>query len=203
MSLPEYFSQPNIGYELEKRFVLGLKRVLGFDPKFTYNANEALTKVMIASAYPQKDYSMKVPQIVVQVNNYSMENNTLFENYYDVIIESGKTVGYKWLMTVPYSVSLVCLASVDGIAKDLADTVGSYIKFGASSAFNDTLSLNTSNISVSQGGGQYRNMPRLAFAHTASVQGVLHWTGIKKNDPDELETIDKIHVLLQTDLSST
>ena len=59
------------------------------EPIFTYNEEEKLSKVIITTAYPEKDCEFKVPQIVLSDCSFSLDTTTLCDNYAGDIIDIG------------------------------------------------------------------------------------------------------------------
>lgn len=175
----------NIDEEIERRLILGLRRVFEDDPDFTFRDDLKTGKIVISSAYPSKDDPMSIIQIVVISEGYQISQQSLYNNYANDIIEEGKVVGRKFRATIPYSATLVCLAEGDGIAKDLSNRVISYISFVAAELFNDILNLNIQACARTRGGPQ-RQIPEKAFAHTVSINGVLNWTGTMKADVSDI-----------------
>jgi len=194
--MPAKVRQLDLEYALESSFVTGLRAVFKFDDAFPYIHESAETKLLITSTFPEKDHDMKIPQIIVSVGGLQINQTSFYNNYHGDIIKDGVVIGKRFATNIPYSVSLVCLASKDGTAKDLANKVFKYISFTTSEIFNDDLRLNIQSVGRSSGGPQ-RQMPDKAFGHTVSVSGVLNWIGTKIQTEETRNILQKMKVELQ------
>jgi len=178
---------------IETNLVTGLRTVFVTEEEHHYNKDMKVTKIIISGAFPSKDSEMKIPQLVVTQIGLSIQKTSLFGNYYGDIIENGIVVGQRFKTIVPYSASIVCLSSSDSSSKDLAGKVLNYITFVASEFFDNDLHLNIQGAQKSTGGPQ-RLVPNKAFAHTISINGTLHWAGIKKPEPKPLFTKIRLEI---------
>lgn len=186
----------NVEYALEAAFIKGLRAVFQYDKEFPFVPDNKLTAVAITTTYPEKEAEFKIPQILVAGIGYQFSPIGLFSNFHSDIIKEGAVVGKRYAAPVPYSAQMVCLASRDGVSKDLASKVADYLSFTAREVFSDILRLNINEVAKSPGGPQ-RTVPATAFANTVRVSGVLHWVGSKT--PLNRQTIQRIRVEMSTE----
>ena len=171
----------DIQYHIESNAVLGLRATFMQEPIFTYNEEEKLSKVIITTAYPEKDCEFKVPQIVLSDCSFSLDTTTLCDNYAGDIIDIGidgkeRVIGTQFATVVPYNMSIVCFANKFGIAKDLANRVFNMFSFEAKNLFSYNLGLNI--MSVTKGNtSPYNTSGSNTYQSTVSVSGKLNWAG--------------------------
>jgi len=178
---------------IETNIVTGLRTVFSTEEEHNYSKDSKATRIIISGAFPNKDAEMKIPQLVITQIAISIQKTSLFANYYGDIIENGIVKGQKFKTIVPYSVSIVCLSATDSSSKDLAGKVLNYITFAASEFFDNDLQLNIQGAQKAQG-GPHRFVPNKAFAHTVSLNGTLHWSGVKIPEPKPLFTKIRLEI---------
>lgn len=171
----------DIEKHLESSYVRGLREVFRYGSRFKYDDDDKKTGVIISSTYPSKDVTMKIPQIIVGNTSYQFENTGLFNNFASDIISSTGSKKRQHATPVQYSIQVICAAQIDGISKDLANTVANHINFEFREVFDDILRLNIRSIGKSPGGMQ-RQFPQGVYLNTVSISGTLLWTGTKSLD---------------------
>lgn len=178
----------DIEKHLESSYVRGLREVFRYGDKFKYDNNDILTGVIISSTYPSKDVTMKIPQIVVGNASYQFESTSLFNNFASDIISPTGNKKRQHATPVQYSIQMICAAEIDGISKDLSNTVANYINFEFREVFDEILKLNIRAIGKSPGGLQ-RQFPQGVYLNTVSVSGTLLWTGERSLNETILNSI--------------
>lgn len=186
----------DLEYQLEKKIITGLRSVFMAKEEFTFSPNMDETKVVITSAYPDKDCDFKVPQIVFTDASYSIGETSLCGNYESDIIKEksdGVVIGKRFVTTVPYNVNIMCLATKLGIAKDLANRVVNIIKFEGYELFNNYMALNINSV-TKNGSGEYRtatNNANTIFQSSINISGIINWSGYTiYNNPVYLRNIE-------------
>lgn len=171
----------DIQYHIESNTVIGLRATFMQEPIFTYNEEEKLSKVIITTAYPEKDCEFKVPQIVLSDCSFSLNTTTLYDNYDNDIIEIGDDglehiIGKQFATVVPYNISIVCFANKYVIAKELANRVFNMFSFEAKELFSYNLGLNVMN--VTKGGtAPYNTSGSNTYQSSVSISGQINWVG--------------------------
>lgn len=195
------FNVADIEYEIEKRFVLSLRKIFEFDDRFIYNKDEKITKIVITSEYPEKDAPLKTPHIVVAGISYQFDmQRTFYGNYNDLELDSsGKIViGENFVNVVPYSLSIICLGELFS-SKDLANKVVNYITLAARDVF-DGLNLNIASVGKGASGARSQQ-PEKIFETNVSVQGHVQWNGsVKAANISELNILREIKKEIEMNL---
>lgn len=181
---------------IEAKYVTALRAIFEYDDKFVYNENDELTKVIISPEYPDKEATLKTPQLVVTNIAYQYNRQTSFfgnlnRDLYDPI--TGRPIGQEYVNVIPYSLSCICLAEFF-ISKDLANRVMNYVTFIASEVF-DGLLLHISNVAKSPTVAQ-QQWPERMFETTVSIQGHVEWVGTKTKNLSALHLLNKIKINL-------
>ncbi|MCX8074095.1 MAG: hypothetical protein N2749_00715 [Clostridia bacterium] len=169
----------DIEYELEKKFVKGLRAIFENDTDFSYNDNDIDTRIIITTEYPEKDIPSKTPHIIVTNIAYQINTQSFIGNnfYRDINYMGMKNGAQEYANVIPYSLSLICLAEW-ALSKDLANRLVQYIGFVAHDYLSEDLGLHVDSVSKNPT-SPYNQYPEKLFQTTLSVQGHYYWTGAK------------------------
>jgi hypothetical protein len=169
----------DIEYELEKRFVKGLRAIFENDDVFSYNSNDEDTKVIITTDYPQKDAPGKTPHIIVTDVGYNINTQNFFGNnfYRDFATATATNGAQEFVNIIPYSINLVSLGEWS-LSKDLGSKVAQYVSFIAFDYLSETLELHIQSIGKNPT-APHAQYPEHIFQTTISLQGNLYWAGAK------------------------
>ena len=172
----------DIEYELEKKYIKGLKAIFEKDTDFSYNSSDEDTKVIITTDYPEGDTPFKTPHIVVSGIAYQLNpQNTFNNNFYRDVEYNGMANGaQEFANIIPFSLTLICLGEWS-LSKDLSNRLVQYLSFIAYSYFYDILGVQVMNISKSPTVPQSQ-FPEKVFETSVSIQGNLEWAGTKTSD---------------------
>lgn len=177
-------------YEIEKRFVKGLRSIFEKDGRFLYNKDIKDTKLLITTDYPDNLEKLGfIPHIIV--SNVTLQNNLHNSFGYNFYRQSDhknlKANVQEYAYIIQYSVVLQCTAAKN-TSKDLANRLAWYITFAASKYLSEDLGLQISNISKSSASPS-RQHPEKIFDTPIQVTGTLYWVGSKLHEG--ISNIDK------------
>lgn len=181
----------NVEYELEKRFIKGLRAIFEKDSDFSYNNDEEVTGVVITTDYPEdQEVPLKIPHLIITgIGFQSSTENTFGYNFMADEKAFGLVNGVQsYANIVPYSLTIICAGNRND-SKDLASKLSEYITFSASYYLNETMDLQISTINKSPTGPS-KQFPQKLFETNISIQGTLYWIG-RKGPEAALDDIDK------------
>ena len=172
----------DIEYELEKKYVKGLKAIFENDTDFSYNSNDEVTKVIITTDYPESDIPFKTPHLVITGIAYQLNpQNTFSNNFYRDLNYNGMVNGaQEFANIIPYSLNFICLGEWS-LSKDLANRLIQYLSFIAYTYFSDVLGIQMMSISKGPTAPQAQ-YPEKIFETVIAVQGNMNWTAAKTPD---------------------
>lgn len=178
----------NIEYELEEKFIRGLRSVFAKDNDFRYNEKDKDSKVLITGDYPDKKIVEKTPHIIVSGINFQTDPELGFTNTFsrDMTYNGMVNGAQVYVNVIPYSLSIISLGEWYD-SKDLGARVFEYLRFVANEYFSLNLELYLRSITKNQTvlSKQY---PEKIFETVIGVSGTLYWAGAKT--PNFLSDID-------------
>jgi hypothetical protein len=169
----------DIEYEIEKRYIAGLRRIFEFDEEFMYNDSDNKTRVIITPDFPETDNSFKTPHIVVTGIAYQTETESTFGNNFfrDVALSGIRNYATEHTFQIPYSVSLVCMGEGD-ISRNLANKLFYYVSFHAYDFLSGNCQLNFRNVGKGPSGPK-EQYPEKIFQTPITVQGMMAISAVK------------------------
>jgi hypothetical protein len=188
----------DLEYELEKRYVVGLRAIFKNEIEFLYNSDITKTNVVISSEYPDiKDGAeFKTPHLVVGGIGLQWNNHTSFgSNYLKPVMQNGVKIGEQFVNIIPYSLTILAIG-VQSDSKNLGLKAFNFISFGASEVF-EQMGLNIQTIAKSSTTPQ-KQYPETIFETPLMVSGYFEWKGTKSTELAALHILKDIKLQLET-----
>lgn len=173
----------NAEYELEKRFIKGLRAVFEKDEDFNYNVDRTKSSIVITGDYPDnEDAPLQKPHIVIMsIATSDNAQNTFTNNFLrDVSYNGMSNSVQEYAFIIPYTATIFC-SGEHSVSKDLASRLREYLATAAYGYLSETLGLNITNIQKSQCNPSKQH-PQTIFDTAISVQGTFYHISRKKPD---------------------